>query len=48
MTFRALDGSDGLSGLPGFVPRPADIGVEGSHTSELVLVGASAGFTIGR
>lgn len=48
MTFRALDGSDGLSGLPGFVPRPADIGVEGSHTSELVLVSASAGFTIGR
>ncbi|GAY07452.1 M20/M25/M40 family metallo-hydrolase [Pseudonocardia sp. N23] len=33
-----LDGSDGLSGLPGFVPRPPDVGIAGSHTSELVAV----------
>ena len=35
---RAMDGSDGLAGLPGFRPRPADVGIEGSHDSELVLV----------
>jgi hypothetical protein len=39
VTLRVLDGSDGLSNLPGFQPRPAGVGVEGSHTSELVLVG---------
>jgi hypothetical protein len=33
-----MDGSDGLTGLPGFTPRPAGVGVEGSHDSELVLV----------
>jgi hypothetical protein len=33
-----MDGSDGLTNLPGFVPRPADVGVKGSHYSELVLV----------
>lgn len=38
MTFRVLDGSDGLDELPGFVPRPEGVGVKGSHTSELVLV----------
>ncbi|MGX6602941.1 M28 family peptidase [Micromonosporaceae bacterium Da 78-11] len=36
--FRAMDGSDGLSSLPGFQPRPADVGIVGSHTSELVAV----------
>ncbi len=41
VAFRVLDGSDGLSGLPGFVPRPAGVGVQGSHTSELVLVGTT-------
>ena len=35
---RVMDGSDGLTGLPGFTPRPADIGVEGSHVSDLALV----------
>ncbi|MFG1607504.1 M20/M25/M40 family metallo-hydrolase [Actinoplanes sp. NPDC049265] len=35
---RAVDGSDGLSGLPGFRPRPADVGVVGSHSSELLAV----------
>jgi hypothetical protein len=36
--FRVEDGSDGLSDLPGFHPRPAGVGVAGSHTSDLVLV----------
>jgi hypothetical protein len=35
---RVMDGSDGLTGLPGFTPRPDGIGVKGSHVSELVLV----------
>ena len=35
---RVMDGSDGLTNLPGFRPRPPGIGVEGSHDSELVLV----------
>jgi hypothetical protein len=38
VALRAMAGSDGLDGLPGFKPRPAGVGVEGSHTSELVLV----------
>jgi hypothetical protein len=38
VTLRATDGSDGLNGLPGFQPRPAGVGVEGSHDSELVLI----------
>jgi hypothetical protein len=45
MTFRVVDGSDGLDRLPGFVPRPEGVGVEGSHTSELVLVGTTATFS---
>ena len=35
---RAVDGSDGLTGLPGFRPRPADVQAAGSHSSDLVLV----------
>jgi len=35
---RAMDGSDGLTSLPGFRPRPEGVGIEGSHDSELVLV----------
>ncbi|MEU8655595.1 M28 family peptidase [Actinoplanes philippinensis] len=38
VTFRAMDGSDGLSALPGFQPRPPGVGVLGSHSSELVAV----------
>jgi hypothetical protein len=38
VTLRVIDGSDGLTGLPGFKPRPADVGVAGSHSTELVLV----------
>jgi hypothetical protein len=36
--FRAMDGSDGLAALPGFRPRPADVGVRGDHSSEMVAV----------
>lgn len=39
---RFMDGSDGVAELPGFVPRPAGVGIRGSHTSELVLVAATA------
>ncbi|WP_433050192.1 M28 family peptidase [Dactylosporangium sp. CS-033363] len=35
---RLVDGSDGLTGLPGFTPRPATVGVFGSHSSELLAV----------
>ncbi|MEU2349351.1 M28 family peptidase [Modestobacter sp. NPDC049651] len=41
VTVRALDGSDGLADLPGFVPRPAGVGVAGTHTSDLLVVGTS-------
>ncbi|MGW0435397.1 M28 family peptidase [Micromonospora sp. NPDC003197] len=35
---RAMDASDGLTGLPGFQPRPPDVGIVGSHSSEMVAV----------
>jgi hypothetical protein len=35
---RVMDGSDGLDGLPGFVPRPSGLGSGGGHRSDLVLV----------
>jgi hypothetical protein len=35
---RAMDGSDGLTALPGFKPRPAGVGIVGSHSSEMVAV----------
>ena len=38
---QVADGSDGLEDLPGFEPRPAGVGILGSHTSELVLVGTT-------
>ena len=38
VSIRVLDGSDGLDGLPGFQPRPVDVGSLGSHSSDLVLV----------
>jgi hypothetical protein len=37
---RLTDGSDGLDGLPGYGPRPPDVGAAGTHTSDLVLVSA--------
>lgn len=38
LTVRVMDGSDDLSVLPGFVPRPEGVGIEGSHISEMTLV----------
>ncbi|GLY23615.1 M28 family peptidase [Micromonospora sp. NBRC 101691] len=38
VALRAMDASDGLDGLPGFRPRPPDVGVVGSHTSEMLAV----------
>ncbi|KXK61897.1 peptidase [Micromonospora rosaria] len=35
---RAMDSSDGLTGLPGFRPRPSGVGVVGSHSSDVVAV----------
>jgi hypothetical protein len=38
VTFRAMDGSDGFSAVPGFQARPSGVGVVGSHISELMAV----------
>ena len=38
---RVMDGSDGLTGLPGYTPRPVGVGVKGSHTAEMVVVAAT-------
>jgi hypothetical protein len=38
---RVIDGSDGLDGLPGFEPRPADMDAAGTHSSDLVVVSAT-------
>jgi len=38
VTFRAMDGSDGLGDLPGFHARPSGVGIAGSHTGELLAV----------
>jgi hypothetical protein len=35
---RVMDASDGLADLPGFHPRPADVGILGSHSSEMLAV----------
>jgi hypothetical protein len=42
VSVRAIDGSDGLSGLPGFEPRPDDIDAAGTHSSDLVVVSRTA------
>jgi hypothetical protein len=42
VSFRAVDGSDGLTGLPGYEPRPADVDAAGTHSSDLVLVSRTA------
>ncbi|MEV0896489.1 M28 family peptidase [Actinoplanes sp. NPDC049802] len=36
--FRVMDASDDLTTMPGFQPRPAGVGVLGSHSSEMVAV----------
>ncbi|MEG3634259.1 M28 family peptidase [Micromonospora palythoicola] len=38
IALRAMDASDGLDALPGFRPRPPDVGVAGSHSSEMLAV----------
>jgi hypothetical protein len=38
---RVTDGSDGLSGLPGYRPRPDGVDAAGTHSSDLVLVTAT-------
>lgn len=38
VSVRAMDASDGLSGVPGFRERPAGVGVVGSHSSEMLAV----------
>ncbi|MFR9776527.1 M28 family peptidase [Micromonospora sp. MS34] len=38
LRLRAMDASDGLDQLPGFRPRPADVGIVGSHSSEMLAV----------
>ncbi|HEX5594809.1 MAG TPA: M28 family peptidase [Micromonosporaceae bacterium] len=38
VSLRAMDASDGLDGLPGFHPRPPDVGIAGSHSSEMLAV----------
>ncbi|MDG4794117.1 M28 family peptidase [Micromonospora sp. WMMD1082] len=38
LVLRAMDASDGLDALPGFRPRPPNVGIAGSHTSELLAV----------
>jgi hypothetical protein len=40
-SLRVMDGSDGLSGLPGFQPRPDGVDAAGTHSSDLVLVSAT-------
>jgi hypothetical protein len=40
-SLRVIDGSVGLDGLPGFVPRPDDVSPAGTHSSDLVLVSAT-------
>lgn len=36
LRLRLIDGSDGLDGLPGFRQRPSNVGVAGTHSSDLV------------
>jgi hypothetical protein len=38
LSLRAIDGSDGLAGLPGYQPRPDGVDAAGSHSSDLVVV----------
>jgi hypothetical protein len=41
---RAMDASDGLTALPGFKPRPADVGIAGTHSSEMLAVARTYSF----
>jgi hypothetical protein len=42
LRLRLIDGSDGLDGLPGFRRRPPNVGVAGTHSSELVAGAVTA------
>ena len=44
VVLRAMDASDGLTAVPGFRPRPDDVGVVGSHTSEMLAVARTSSF----
>jgi hypothetical protein len=39
-----MDASDGLTALPGFKPRPADVGIAGTHSSEMLAVARTYSF----
>jgi hypothetical protein len=41
LQLRVVDGSNGLDGLPGYTPRPADVSAAGEHSADLVLVSAT-------
>ncbi|GAB3193411.1 hypothetical protein GCM10027261_08530 [Geodermatophilus arenarius] len=41
LRLRVVDGSDGLDDLPGFEPRPPGVDAAGTHSSDLVVVGAT-------
>lgn len=41
LSLRVVDGSDGLARLPGFEPRPPGVDAAGTHSSDLVVVGAT-------
>ena len=41
LRLRVVDGSTGLAGLPGFEPRLPGVDTAGSHTADLVVVGAT-------
>jgi hypothetical protein len=41
VTLRVVDGSDGLTGLPGYQPRPDGVDAAGTHSSDLVLISQS-------
>ncbi|WP_229075885.1 M28 family peptidase [Actinoplanes sp. DH11] len=38
VTFRVMDATDDVAAVPGFRPRPPGVGVQGSHSSEMVAV----------
>jgi Peptidase family M28 len=47
LKLRVMDGSDGLADLPGFTPRPADVTIAGTHTSDMVLVADTVTVPVG-
>ena len=41
VSLRAIDGGEGLDGLPGWEPRPDGVDAAGTHSSDLVVVAAT-------